>query len=108
MKPLANFLIENDVFIKHIFQNYMLDPKYIIPLNHHSIGIQDKFNIDINPYVFIVEQLATTDQKEMFYISLNYYLKLNDTCANEIKEVDDIKTIYDTLCYIYMVQYFFL
>ena len=40
-----------------------------------------------------MEQLATTDQKEMFYISLNYYLKLNDKDSHKIMEINDIKTL---------------
>lgn len=108
MKLLVNFFIENDVFVKHILNNYLLDPKHTIPLHHHCTEIQERFNIDINPYIYIVEQLATTDQKEMFYISLNYYLKLNDKDSHKIMEINDIKTLYDILCYIFMVQYFFL
>lgn len=104
MKSLSNILIENDMFISHVFQKEKLN----IPIQKHCIDLQEKYNIDISPYVFIVENIASTKKQNMFYVALNYYLNLNDPTTYKIKDSSDIKSMYDILCYIYMVQYFFL
>ena len=109
IKLLSNYLIETDVFMDHVMKNYNITSidKNHTELQHKCNSLKEIFNIDIYPYCYIIECLADMKQKSMFYLCLNYYLNMIDKNHN-INVFDEITTLYDILCYIFMVQYFFL
>ncbi len=107
MKNLENYLIDNEVFLEHIVQKgHVIKHVYndefngLDEIQSHCKYIKDTHNIYIYPYCYLVEE---SKQKDSFYVFLNYYL--GDV---GIKQFTDLKTFYDVLCYIFLVQYYFL
>lgn len=101
IKNLENYLIDNDVFLEHIIhKGYIIKQDGGTEIEQHCQYIKDTFNIYIHPYCYLVEK---SEQRQTFYVYLNYYME--DGC---IKKFTDIKTMYDVLCFIFLVQYYFL
>lgn len=96
MKLLNDYLIEDDVFFDHVNKLYNLH----IPLNISKL--------DISPYVYLVKETDVISKKMLFRF-FNYYLGLlNKNECNSITEFDDIDDDFKKLCFIYLVQYYFL
>ena len=101
MKLLNNYLLEDDVFFDHVNKLYNLQ----IPLNISKL--------DISPYVYLVNETDVISEKMLFRF-FNYYLGLlrvnnsNNTEYNTITKFDDIDSDFKRLCFIYLVQYYFL
>ena len=112
IKSLSHYLIETDIFMDHVLKNYNItniasNLNDNIQLQNKCNSLKEVHNIDIYPYCFIIEEIADEKQRKMFYLCLNYYLNMIEKNHN-IRVFNDIKTLYDILCYIFMVQYFFL
>lgn len=101
MRSLSSYLIENDVFVKHVSSRAQW-PSEIEPKEfkvHKGI-------IDISPYHHMVEVVADKQQRRAFYLILGYFM---EECGERpVKRFEDISSAFDALCYIYMAQYYFL
>ena len=102
IKNLENYLIDNNVFLDHIIhKGHIIKQDVNNELEDHCKYIKDTHNIYIHPYCYLVEE---SEHKHIFYVFLNFYMSDD----KGIKKFTDIKTMYDVLCYVFMVQYYFL
>lgn len=101
IKNLENYLIDNDIFLDHIInthKGYNIKQSDNKELDQHCQYIKDTHSINIIPYCYLVE---SSENRDTFYVFLNYYEK-------GITKFTDIQSMYDVLCFIFMVQYYFL
>lgn len=101
MRSLSSYLIENDVFVKHVSLRTPW-PSDILP---KEVKVH-RGSIDISPYHHMVEVVADREQKHVFYLMLGYFM---EACGERpVKRFEDVSSAFDALCYIYMAQYYFL
>jgi hypothetical protein len=84
----------------HIGETY-IDVESCTSFVHH---INDKFDIDITPYLMVLHKLSD-DQMKSFYAYLNYYLDDVSVKITHYSDIDDFGTL---LCFIYFLQYILL
>lgn len=107
---LQNSLIDNDVFFEHILCKYNIDVNNIDVMIEDDIynQISETYNIDFLPYYITVEVLASKEQRKVFYLFLNNYMKSVCETSDDINSVKDISNLFECLCFIYLTQYYFL
>ena len=108
---ISSYLIQTDVFISHFLTKEDIDPEtYTCELyksnNEHCRELLQTHGVDMYPYYYIVEVQAQALSRQLFYVFFNQLLEgIGNTPINKF---EDISTVLDALCYIYMVQYYFL
>jgi len=110
---VSHHLIDNYIFLPHVWNKANVDPESFI---HHVYGddvtthinnLKMLHHIDLFPYYYITDVLMSKVQRAMFYTFLNLYIsKVSEDV--HISCFSDIHSCFEVLCYIYLVQYYFL
>lgn len=102
-------LIEDYIFKEYVKLKHKIDEydDYEYEKNIDLEKLKLEHNLDLYYYKFLIDSLDNTT-KNNFIILFKKFIKDNNN-SNETFCLDKCyKNIYEALCYIYMVQYFFL
>jgi hypothetical protein len=107
-----DILTSNLINTKHFIDHYITRERVIeIYLPDNVQCVCNKINsmvedLDIKPYLYIIEVHIPLEKKKRFYLFLNKYVNFIEPV--NINGCEDINTPFIALCFIYMVQYIFL
>ena len=109
MKHLTSYLIDSNVFLDHYLSKQLIDD--IVYYEHKFddlfVNKYDAYNIDIRPYIFILD-LCNEAEKKIVYMYFRNHMKMLSKLDADIHSYKDINDITTMLCFIYFIQYYFL